>query len=166
LTASYHYEQDDIFFDHLSELRKKVQTVRVTMVVTPENIAQTPGNITRMRHMGVNVNIHPLLTPGWRWDDERWGAIKALDDKPRVFVVDEITQGWEDGPLYGSCHLGDMRYAALGPGGDVYSCYGRLVHHHPIGHIDTWAGIPKVRTCDIRCEFPCDVQARRRIPCA
>jgi MoaA/NifB/PqqE/SkfB family radical SAM enzyme len=166
VTASYHYDKDDVFFGNIRKIRRRVKCLRVTIVITPDNIDGAAETIARIRGEGVQVNLHPLLTPGWRWDDASWARIRALDAKPDVYLVDEITQGWEEGPEYGTCHLGSAEYATLGPTGDVYSCYGMLVHNHPMGHIDsTWDQSKRVRPCFIRCEFPCDVQSRRRVPC-
>jgi len=165
ITASYHYTEDDTFFRHAKALKKKGKTPRVTIVITPENIDTAPDTIAMIRSKGLHVNLHPLLTPGWRWDNASWSRIRSWDDKPTVFLVDEITQGWEEGPRFDTCHLGTVDYAALGPGGEIYTCYGYLVQNMPMGHIScTFEMSPRVRPCFLQCEFPCDAQARIRIP--
>lgn len=166
ITLSYHYDATERFFEQAHRLRDKKPGlgVRITIVVTPQNLDEIPGYIERIRNEGFHVNLHPLLKLGHIWDDESWAKIRSWDNKPSVYLVDEIPSRWDCPERHLQCALGSTDYMAIAPTGHMYRCYRDLVYDRQMDHIDTWRwSPPRWATCSVDCKYPCDQTAYRRL---
>jgi MoaA/NifB/PqqE/SkfB family radical SAM enzyme len=162
ITASYHFSREDRFIANIKYAKIHRFKVRVTIVVTPENISVVRNKVSEFNKMGFGVNIHFLLKEGFEWDISLYNKILAWHNSPKIFVVKEIGPKYEIGDRYQHCSLGNHAYAVLGPNGSIYRCYSELVNN--ISYSDITHGYLKgnLRECHLYCNFPCDQQAYKR----
>lgn len=158
-TASYHFANRPEFLKHIQVLRLKGFTVRVTMVITPENYKKVEEAMKWLKKEEFGVNIHPFLKQGFSWGDhvEIFEEFEKMHDKTWVNFVSPIPKSFK-GDRYGHCEAGNY-YFTLWPDGTVYRCYSSILvgGEASLGHIRDFVPNPLIAPCDQECVFPCDL---------
>ena len=161
-TASYHYHDRGKFLDNIQWLKQRGFPLRCTLVMTPENHDHMMSVIHDFRKADVQVNVHPVLKPGFSWDKypELITEMRALHDGVWVNFIDAIPKQW-DGDYYEKCDAGG-KYFSVMPDGSVIRCYSAILWHGVMGHISDFEPNSQMRPCNKPCRFPCDERANKK----
>ncbi len=164
-TASYHYHSRTKFVDNLEWLKLRGFPVRVTLVLTPDNLDQVTSVIDDFRRVAVMANVHILCKQDFSWLDtpekrEVLEAAEKLHDGVWVNVVQGIARTWAT-HRFTSCDAG-RDYFALMPNGQLLRCWSDIISKFTLGHIMTYEPPSEgLRQCDQPCVFPCDLEPEK-----
>lgn len=157
-TASYHFVKESEFLKSIQTLRLKGFTVRVTMVLTPENFKKIEKAVKLFRKEEFPINIHPYLKQGFSWGNHQdiFQKFKEMHDGNWVDFISGIPMEFK-GDRYDHCEAGNY-YFALWPDGTVYRCLSSILHdgESSKGHIKDFIPGILIEPCNRECMFPCD----------
>ena len=161
-TASYHYHSRTQFLDNIEWLKLRGFPVRVTLVLTPDNLDKVVSVIDEFRRISIMTNVHILCKKDFSWEDsqekrEVLKAAEALHDGVWINVVSGIARTWAE-RRFSSCEAG-RDFFALRPNGYLLRCWSDIVSKRVLGHVLTYKIPPEgLRPCDQACLFPCDLE--------
>ncbi len=163
-TASYHFHNDDIFLNNIKTLRAKGIPVRITIVLTPDNLDILREKVRDFVFQNIGVNIHPMLKQGFDWKDHRevWdAAIEFAALSPCVNIIKDISDAWVP-ERHEICPAGTDKYFVVMPDGSVVRCYSDILRYEPTENIETFVPAKENGPCGKECMFPCDKQIARK----
>jgi len=150
------------FFKNIQILKNKRINVRVTVVITPENIKRTIEAIIEFIRNDIWVNVHHVLSQGFDWEDypNELRQIRRLDSgDEKIRYISTINTKWEPKHFH-KCNAGGDYFMVL-PDGKVLPCYSALLWDGVAGHIDTYEPDNRYKACGRDCIFDCDRTPRK-----
>jgi MoaA/NifB/PqqE/SkfB family radical SAM enzyme len=153
-TASYHphisSKAKEKFMENISRIKSYGVFTAITMVATPQNIANVLQETAKFKEQGFAVNIHPY------YDDPNFDWNKYPEEK-RLLQENEFLRYGERFFNYGSIHgceecYGGKDYFCVAPDGNIFRCVTEMTHGadalvHPSD---------KLHKCSRECLIPCD----------
>jgi len=162
-TASYHFHSDDIFLKNIDTIKNHGVPLRITIVLTPDNIDTVKQKVKEFTFEGHGVNIHPILKQGFSWADhnEIWQEASSMAEKNAyINFIDDISSEWKP-EKHDICQAGMEDYFVLMPDGTVLRCYSEILQYSATTSIKDFVPAEQPEKCYIDCMFPCDKQIAR-----